>query len=56
MGCTISPLLFVLEMEVIIRSAENVANGIPVENQVLPTMRAFMDDVTILAPNEKQVR
>ena len=41
MGCVISPLLFVLVMEVILRSADVNTNQI-----TGPSMKAFMDDVT----------
>ena len=49
MGCTISPLLFVLAMEMIVRGAESTAAGTELPGgQVLPPMKAFMDDITSL--------
>jgi hypothetical protein len=57
MGCAISPLLFVLVMEMIIRSASRFVEGVSAaQNQTLPPMRAFMDDITIVTPNEKQAK
>ena len=44
MGCVISPLLFVLVMEMILRSADINTN-----QTTGPSMKAFMDDVTLIA-------
>ena len=44
MGCVLSPLLFVLVMEMILRSADVNTNQI-----TGPSMKAFMDDVTLIA-------
>ena len=44
MGCVISPLLFVLVMEMILRRADVNTNQI-----TGPSMKAFMDDVTLIA-------
>ena len=44
MGCVISPLLFVLVIEMILRSADVNTNQI-----TGPSMKAFMDDVTLIA-------
>ena len=44
MGCVISPLLFVLVMEMILRCADVNINQI-----TSPSMKAFMDDVTLIA-------
>ena len=44
MGCVISPLLFTLEIEMILRSVEVNTNEI-----TGPSMKAFMDDVTLVA-------
>ncbi|KAI8498014.1 hypothetical protein Bbelb_239580 [Branchiostoma belcheri] len=48
MGCAISPILFVLAMEVITRAAERMGPGMS-----LSPIRAFMDDLTLLNPNTK---
>ena len=56
MGCAISPLLFVMVMEIVIRNSQGSVNGIQVaNNQILPPMRAFMDDITIISPDKAQV-
>ena len=44
MGCFISPLLFVLVMEMILRCADVNINQI-----TGPSMKVFMDDVTLIA-------
>ncbi|KAK3779742.1 hypothetical protein RRG08_035881 [Elysia crispata] len=52
MGCTISPNLFVMAMEVILKAAEgsvrltNLGGGCYV-----PPLKAFMDDITIICSN-----
>ncbi|XP_078679452.1 uncharacterized protein LOC144915086 [Branchiostoma floridae x Branchiostoma belcheri] len=52
MGCAISPILFVLAMEVMTRSAERMGPGVSLEgSEELPSIRAFMDDLTLLNPN-----
>ena len=49
MGCTVSPVLFVLAMEVIVRSSEDSGQGVEVApGQILPPIRSFMDDLTLL--------
>ena len=47
-GDTISPLLFVMVKEVVIKAAMRVAESMicPKVNEVLPPIRAFMDDLT----------
>ena len=53
MGCVISPLLFVLAMELILRGAANTSKGVMKnEHLTLPPSRAFMDDITILVPSQ----
>ena len=47
MGCVLSPLLFVMCMELILRGARDTAPGEELENGVaLPPLRAFMDDIS----------
>ena len=47
MGCVISPLLFVMVMEMILRSAEVITN-----KNIDPSMKAFMDDVTLVTESK----
>ena len=57
MGCTVSPVLFVLAMEVLLRGARaqipevTVLPGVP-----QPAFRAFMDDITILSQKHDDTR
>ena len=56
MGCTISPILFVLAMEIITKAAERSGPGISFsEGEELPPIRAFMDDLTLLCPSTEAV-
>jgi hypothetical protein len=56
MGCTVSPILFVLAMEVIIRAAEKAGPGVTFKDgEELPPIRAFMDDLTLLNPSKEAV-
>ena len=49
MGCVISPLLFILTMELILQGAANTSKGVTTnEHLTLPPSRALMDDVTFL--------
>ena len=50
MDCVISPLLFVLLMEMILRSADVNTNQI-----TGPSMKAFMDDVTLIAESRSHM-
>ena len=50
MGCVISPLHFVLVMEMILRSADVNTNQI-----TGPPMKAFMDDVTLIAESRSHM-
>ena len=48
-GCTISPLAFTMAMEVIIRASKWVLGGECLQSgHLLPPIRAYMDDMTIL--------
>ena len=52
-GFMISPLLFFLAMELILRDAANTSKGVMKnEHLTLPPSRAFMDDITILVPSQ----
>jgi hypothetical protein len=47
MGCTVSPVLFVLAMEVILRVARLEAPSLNIlPGMTQPSLRAFMDDIT----------
>ena len=50
MGCVISPLLFILAIEMILRSADVNTNRI-----TGPSMKAFMDDVTLIAKSRSHM-
>ncbi|KAK3764949.1 hypothetical protein RRG08_045751 [Elysia crispata] len=57
MGYTISPVLFVMAMEVILKSVEynagpaNLGGGC-----YMPLLKAFMDDTTIICSEEDETR
>ena len=52
MGCTISPILFVMAMEILTKAAQNVCKGVEIApGMELPPLRAFMDDLTLLNPS-----
>ena len=54
MGCTVSPILFVLAMQVLLKAAENKANPAVLGGGCqMPPLKAFMDDTTILASKEE---
>ena len=57
MGCAISPLLFVMVKEMVIQSSQDCVRGVQAaENQILPPMRAFVDDITIISPKKQRLR
>ncbi|GFR87602.1 reverse transcriptase [Elysia marginata] len=57
MGCTISPILFVVAMEVILISAEGSACSANLGGGCsMPPLKAFMDDTTIICSNEEETR
>ncbi|GFN82187.1 reverse transcriptase [Plakobranchus ocellatus] len=57
MGCTISPILFEMAMEVILKAAEgsvgpaNLGGGCS-----MPLLKVFMDDITIICSKEDETR
>ena len=52
-GSVISPLLFVLAMELILRGAANMSKGVMKnEHLTLPLFRPFMGDIAILVPSQ----
>ncbi|MCG8432275.1 MAG: hypothetical protein MJA29_14040, partial [Candidatus Omnitrophica bacterium] len=56
-GCTISPILFVLAMQVILKAAEQHTKGPDLgEGCYMPPLKAFMDDTTVLTSEEDQAR
>ena len=57
MGCAISPILFVLAMEVLLKAASKKANPADLGNgSLVPPLKAFMDDTTVISSNEKETR
>ena len=44
MGCIISPLIFVLVMEMLLRSTKDTTS-----EKTVPSMKAFMDDMTVIS-------
>ena len=50
MGCVISPLIFVLVMEMLLRSTEDTTR-----NKTIPCMKAFMDDVTVISESKSHM-
>ncbi|KAK3791565.1 hypothetical protein RRG08_002921 [Elysia crispata] len=53
MGCTISPILFIMAMEVILKAAEDSAGPANLGGgYYMPPLKAFMDDTTIICSNE----
>ena len=57
MGCTISPILFVMAMEVILKAAEGNARPANLGGGCyMPPLKAFMDNTTIICSNEDETR
>ncbi|GFS08984.1 reverse transcriptase [Elysia marginata] len=57
MGCTISPILFVMVMEVILKAAEGSAGPADLGGRCsMPPLKAFMDDTTIICSKEDETR
>ncbi|GFN77645.1 reverse transcriptase [Plakobranchus ocellatus] len=57
MGCTISPIPFVMAMEVILKAAEGSAGPADLGGGCsMPSLKAFMDDTTIICFKEDETR
>ena len=57
MGCAISPILFVLAMEVLLKAAMSGAGSVDLGNGYqMPPLKAFMDDTTVLSTKEDETR
>ena len=57
MGCTISPILFVMAMEVILKAAKDSAGPANLGGGCyMPPLKAFMDDTTIICSKEDETR
>ncbi|GFO07106.1 reverse transcriptase [Plakobranchus ocellatus] len=57
MGCTISPILFVMAMEVILKAAEGSADPANLGGGCsMPPLKAFMDDTNIIYSKEDETR
>ena len=55
MGCTVSPILFVLAMQVILKASEKESEGAHLGDGVLMApLKAFMDDTTILTSSKDE--
>ena len=53
MGCAISPILFVLAMEVILKAAGDKTDQVDLgDGCMMPALKAFMDDTTVLSTGE----
>ncbi|XP_021349432.1 uncharacterized protein LOC110466448 [Mizuhopecten yessoensis] len=56
-GCTISPILFIMGMNIIIKAAERETRGPRMESGIYqPANRGFMDDLTITTTTHVQAR
>ena len=55
MGCAISPILFVLAMEVILKAAMKSSGPVNLgDGYQMPPLKAFMDDTTVLSTDEEE--
>ena len=57
MGCTVSPVLSVLSMQLLIKATESKSNFVELgKGCQMPPVKAFMDDTTILSSKESTTR
>ena len=57
MRCTISPVLFVLSMQLLLKATESKLNFVELgRGYQMPPVKAFMDDTTILSSKESTTR
>ena len=57
MGCSVSPILFVLAMQLLLKVTENSAEIVELGGGLqIPPVKAFMDDTTILSSKESTTR
>ncbi|CAC5364749.1 unnamed protein product [Mytilus coruscus] len=56
-GCTISPILFIMSMNIIMKAAERETRGPKTDSGIfLPATRGFMDDLTVTTSSHIQER
>ncbi|VDI43606.1 Hypothetical predicted protein [Mytilus galloprovincialis] len=56
-GCTISPILFIMGMNIIMKAAERETRGPKTDSGIfLPATRGFMDDLTVTTSSHIQAR
>ena len=57
MGCSVSPILFVLAMQLLLKATENNVDIVKIGGGFrMPPVKAFMDDTTILPSKESITR
>ena len=57
MGCTVSPILFVLAMQVLLKATEATAAPVKLgKGSIMPPLKAFMDDTTVMSNNASSMK
>ena len=56
MGCTISPSLFVLAMQILLKAGSNIPEAHIGKGVYMPPIKAFMDDTTLIMNRKKVVQ
>ena len=57
MGCTVSPVLFVLSMQLLLKATESISNFVELARGCqMPPVKASMDDTTIISSKESTTR